>query len=81
MQVINRGANDSILNTYIAQMRDNVIQKDRKLFRTNLRRVGQIFGYEISKYLEYSEKEVETPLAVAKVRTLDSKIVLGTILS
>ena len=80
MQVINLGANDSILSSYIAQMRDNVIQKDRKLFRTNLRRVGQIFGYEISKYLEYSEKEVETPLAVAKVRTLDSKIVLGTIL-
>ncbi|MCQ2181600.1 MAG: uracil phosphoribosyltransferase [Bacteroidales bacterium] len=79
MEVINLGAGNSILNAYIAQMRDKTIQKNRMLFRTNLKKVGAIFGYEISKRLSYSVKQVETPLGIAEVGTPDDKIVLGTI--
>lgn len=80
MQVINLGAADSILNSFVSQMRDKKVQKDRMRFRTNLKRVGQIFGYELSKKLSYSEKEVTTPLATAQMRTYDDQIVVATIL-
>ena len=58
MKVVNLGENASVLNNFIAEMRDAVIQKDRLRFRTNLERVGEIFAYEISKTLTYSEKDV-----------------------
>ncbi len=80
MKVINLGETNSILNNYVAQLRDRIIQKDRLLFRTNLERIGQIFAYEISKTLNYSVKSVETPLGIAQVPTLDDTIVASTIL-
>lgn len=49
-------------------------------FRRNLERVGEILAVEISKTLDYKEKEVETPLGIAKVQVPSDKIVLGTIL-
>ena len=80
MKVINLGESNSVLNNYVAQLRDRIIQKDRLRFRTNLERIGYIFGYEISKTLNYSAKEVETPLGIASVPTLDDKVVASTIL-
>ncbi|MDD6053633.1 MAG: uracil phosphoribosyltransferase, partial [Bacteroidales bacterium] len=69
MKVINLGKTDSVLNNFIAQIRDKSIQKDRMRFRTNLKRIGQIFGYEISKVLEYGNLQVETPLGIASIDT------------
>ena len=80
MKINNLGAQDSVLNAFIAEMRDRTIQKDRLRFRTNLKRLGEIFGYEISKSLSYKPIEVETPLATASVRVPDEKIVCATIL-
>ena len=80
MQVINIGENNSVLNSYMAEMRDVRIQKDSLRFRTNLERVGAVFAYEISKTLEYSEKDVTTPLGVASVATYDTSLVIATIL-
>ena len=80
MKVINLGESNSVLNNYVAQLRDRIIQKDRMRFRTNLERIGNIFAYEISKTLCYSIKEVETPLGIASVPTLDDTIVASTIL-
>ena len=80
MKVINIGENNSVLNTFIAEMRDARIQKDRLRFRTNLERVGAVFAYEISKTLDYSEKDVATPLGVAKFPTFDSQLVIATII-
>ena len=80
MELINLGLNNSVLNTFIAQMRDRQIQKDRLRFRTNLERVGQIFAYEISKTLAYSVKDIPTPLGVAQVSTCDTPLVISTIL-
>lgn len=80
MQVINLGENNSVLNTFIAQMRDAVIQKDSLRFRTNLQRVGEIFAYEMSRTLTYSEKDIQTPLGIAKVATYDNALVIATIL-
>lgn len=80
MKVINLGETDSALGNIVAQVRDRKIQKDSLRFRFNLERLGQIFAYEVSKTLEYSSKDVRTPLATASVRTCDTKIVAATIL-
>lgn len=80
MKVINLGEKPSLLNTYVAQMRDKKIQKDSLRFRKNLERLGNIFAYEISKVLESSEKAVVTPLGIASVPTHDEQIVVATIL-
>lgn len=80
MKVVNLGESPSVLNNFIAEMRDATIQKDSLRFRTNLERVGEIFAYEISKVLTYSEKEVVTPLGTAIVATSDTPLVISTIL-
>ena len=80
MKVINLGENHTALNTYVAQMRDKRVQKDRMRFRANLERVGHIFAYEVSKTLNYSVKDIVTPLGIASIPTFDDKIVVATIL-
>jgi uracil phosphoribosyltransferase len=72
--------NPSIANLYLSQMRDISVQNQRLLFRHNMERLGNIFGYEISKYLSYKEVEVETPLGIANVMNPSSRVVLCTIL-
>lgn len=72
--------NHTIFNTYLAEMRDVKIQHDPLRFRTNLERVGMIMAYEVSKVLNYKEKEVETPLGTADCTVLDEQPVLATIL-
>ena len=74
------GNNHSILDQYLAEIRDHEIQKDPLRFRENMYRIGEIFAYEISKSLDYEEAEVTTPLGVAKVPQLKSQPVLATIL-
>ena len=80
MKVINLGEKNSLLNTFVAQMRDKKIQKDSMRFRKNLERVGNIFAYEISQTMNHSIKEVETPLGIANIQTCDSKVVVASIL-
>ena len=80
MKLVNLGENHSLLNSYIAGIRDKVVQKDRMRFRTNLHRIGEIFAYEISKALDYSTKDVRTPLGTAAVDTFDNKVVIASIL-
>ena len=80
MKVINLGEKNSVLNRFIAELRDKVIQKDSLRFRRNLERVGEIFAYEISQTLNYSEKQFITPLGIANISTPDDQIVVSTIL-
>ena len=80
MKTVNLGQNGSVFNTFLAEMRDASIQKDRMRFRNNLERVGEVFAYELSKVLAYSPKEVTTPLGIATVNTCDTPVVIATIL-
>lgn len=80
MRVINLSKSVSIFNQYLAEIRDEKIQKDSLRFRRNLQRFGEIFAYEISKTLDFKECEVKTPLGVAKVPKLYEQPVLATIL-
>lgn len=80
MKVNILGETNSIFNQYIAEIRDEVIQKDPMRFRRNLQRLGEVFAVEISKVMEYETTEIKTPLGIAKVPTLKQHPVLATIL-
>ena len=71
---------NSLINQFIAELRDADIQKDSLRFRVNLERLGGIFAYEISKTLSYEIREVVTPLGIANVPMLVEYPVLATIL-
>jgi uracil phosphoribosyltransferase len=45
-----------------------------------MERLGNIFAYEISKYLHYQENDTETPLGIAKSWMPNDPVVLCTIL-
>lgn len=76
----NLGLSHSLINQYVAEIRDVEIQKDSMRFRNNMTRLGEIFAYEISKTLDFSEEEIVTSLGMAKVPTLSQQPVLAMIL-
>jgi uracil phosphoribosyltransferase len=71
---------NSIANVFLAELRDQEIQKDSLRFRRNLERLGEIMAYEISKTLEFKPAEVTTPLGVAETNLLAEQPVIATIL-
>jgi uracil phosphoribosyltransferase len=80
MKTIQINQTSSILNTFIAEMRDSKIQVDSLRFRRNMERIGEIFAYEISKTLTYKTQEVQTPLGIATQKLPTENIVLASIL-
>ena len=79
MEIINFSEQHSIINQYMAEIRDKDYQKNRLLFRNNVMRIGEFEAFEISKTLNYKEQEVTTPLGIARVSVPTDKIVLATI--
>lgn len=71
---------NTILNKFLAQMRDKAVQCDSMRFRRNMERVAEIMAYEISKKLNYKTRMVETPLGFAAVEEISDKVVIATIL-
>lgn len=78
--VINLSENHSLLSNWISEIRDMDIQTDRMRFRRNLERIGEVAAYEISKELEWEEKETQTPLGISISKMLKEQPVLATIL-
>lgn len=74
------GAQNSILNPFIAQLRNVEVQNDSLRFRRNMERIGEIFAYEISKTLRYQTFEIQTPLGEAQCNLISESVVLGTIM-
>ena len=79
MKTINFAETPSLVSQYLTEMRDVKTHTDPLRFRHNLRRVGEIMAYEISKTLKYKTVEVETPLAPAQCKVIAEPVVLGTI--
>lgn len=71
---------NSILNQFIAEIRNKDIQQDPLRFRKNMERMGEIMAYEVSKKLEYKETHVQTPLGTAVVNQLKHQPVIASIL-
>ncbi|MEG1616068.1 MAG: uracil phosphoribosyltransferase [Bacteroidales bacterium] len=80
MKIVDFSKSNSVLNRFVAELRDVEIQKDPLRFRRNIERIGEIMAYEISKDLEYAVQPVQTPLGIADVSLPTSKIVISTIL-
>ena len=80
MKIINLNESNSVLNQYVAEIRNVEVQNDRLRFRRNIQRIGEIMAYEISKTFSYSVKDIKTPLGIAPVSTPDNQLVISTIL-
>ena len=71
---------NSVLNTFIAEIRDVEIQKDAMRFRRNIERIGEVLAYELSKSLDYEETEVKTPFGTKKSFLCSDNLVLCSVL-
>jgi len=80
MKIHHIGNNNSVLNKFIAEIRDLNIQKDALRFRRNIERIGEILSYELSKNLSFSSTEVTTPLGIKTINLPQKDIVLCSIL-
>ena len=78
--VIDLSKKNSLLNHWVAELRDVHVQNDRMRFRRNIERIGEVAAYELSKTLQYKSVEVTTPLGIAPTQLLTEQPVLATIL-
>lgn len=79
MEVINFDKVNSILNQFIAELRDVNVQKDQMRFRRNMERIGEIMALEVSKRLNYVTKDIQTPLGISTINVPEEDIVLATV--
>jgi uracil phosphoribosyltransferase len=78
--VINLSDQYSLLSNWVSELRSVQVQTDRMRFRRNLERIGEVAAFEISKVLEFEEKEIQTPLGISVCKLLKDQPVLATIL-
>lgn len=79
MKVINFAEQNSVLNTFMYEIRNKDYQKNPALFRNNIERIGEIMAYEISKTLNFAPTVVETPLAPYQINLPTDEVVLATV--
>ncbi|EAZ79495.1 uracil phosphoribosyltransferase [Algoriphagus machipongonensis] len=72
--------NTSVANQFLLELRDKELQKDRMRFRKNLERLGEVLAYEISKDMDFTQVEVESPLEKTKEYSLISQPVIISVL-
>ncbi len=81
MDIINFAEQNSIVNHYMAELRDKKFQKNRLMFRHNVERIGEFMAYELSKTLEYKPKTVKTPLGQLDIPLMRQEdMVIATVL-
>lgn len=71
---------NSLLNHYVAELRDIKVQGDRMRFRRNIERIGQILGYELSKELSYHPFSIQTPLGTVEENLMQQQPVVASVL-
>ena len=81
MIIHNYTAENSLLNQFVAELRDINIQKDSMRFRRNIERIGEILCYELSKTLNYKVSTVQTPFGHKTMSLPLNNLVLCSVLS
>jgi len=71
---------NSVLNTFIKEIRDEKIQKDSMRFRRNIERIGEILSYELSKELVFQKEQITTVLGEKESSKLVNDLVICSIL-
>jgi uracil phosphoribosyltransferase len=80
MQIHYLSEKNSVLNHFLAQIRDINVHQDRMRFRRNIERIGEVMAYELSKILNYTTIEIQTPLGIKKTTEINEQLVLCSIL-
>ncbi|MBP5257549.1 MAG: uracil phosphoribosyltransferase [Prevotella sp.] len=80
MKIINLSEQNSVINRYMAELRDYQYQKNRTLFRNNICRIGEVMAYEMSKTFDYVPENVVTPLGKLDIPLPVENIIVATIL-
>ncbi|APG65684.1 uracil phosphoribosyltransferase [Tenacibaculum todarodis] len=80
MQVHHLAKDNSVLNTFLAEIRSTEIQQDSMRFRRNIERIGEILGYELSKSLSYYSTDITTPLGTKTINVPNKNLVLASVL-
>jgi uracil phosphoribosyltransferase len=80
MRIHHIAKNNSILNTFLYELRSTSIQKDRMRFRRNIERIGELLSYELSKSLSYAPQITRTPLGSKIIELHDNNVVICSIL-
>lgn len=78
--IFNLSDHNTIANQFIAELRDKDIQVDRAKFRKNMKKLGQIMAYEISKQLNFKNVRITTPLGISSLQVPAKHPVLLTVL-
>ena len=71
---------NSLINQFLAELRDVNIQKDSMRFRRNIERIGEILCYELSKTLNYKSTAVHTPFGTKTMSLPSDNLVLCSVL-
>jgi len=80
MKTINLSEQNSVMNQFMAEIRDVNYQQNHLLFRNNIERIGEYMAFEISKALDYTDKRVVTPLGELDIPVPSDQIVAATVL-
>ena len=80
MQIHHISENNSVLNHFLAEIRNIKIQNDSLRFRRNIERIGEIMAYELSKTLAFKATSIQTPLGLKTTSLLEKQLVLCAIL-
>jgi uracil phosphoribosyltransferase len=80
MQIHHLSEGNSVLNHFLAQIRNVNVQNDSMRFRRNIERIGEIMAYELSKSLSYIDIDVQTPLGIKKTTVIKDQLVICSIL-
>ena len=80
MHINQLAKNNSVLNTFLAEIRDINIQRDRMRFRRNIERIGEVLSYELSQSLDYLPTSITTPLGEKQTSLYKDEIVVCSIL-
>ena len=80
LPIYDLSAKSSLLNRFVAEIRDVTIQTDPLRFRRNIERIGEILAYEISQTLSYNQQDIQTPLGIKACSLPNEDVVLCTIL-
>lgn len=80
MKVHHLSKNNSVLNHFLIELRDQHIQQDRWRFRQNLERIGEVLAYELSKTLDYKSHHLQTVLGQHQKPIIINELVICSIL-
>lgn len=80
MKIHDLSLKNSLLNTFVSEIRDMAVQKDSMRFRKNIERIGEVLGYELSKSLNFKSKNIQTQSGKCIMNLPDNKLVICSVL-